>query len=161
MADAPIKLIVDNRRARFNFELLEKLEAGIVLKGTEVKSLRAGKLNLGDSYVDVTREGEVFLVGAHISPYAAGNRFNVEPMRARKLLLHNREIQRVGARIRERGLTLVPTRVYFKKGMVKVEIALARGKKLHDKRDTIKTRDSVREARQALSRKGPPRSSVE
>jgi SsrA-binding protein len=155
MAQAPFKLIADNRKARFNFELLDKLEAGIVLKGTEVKSLRAGKLNLGDSYCDVTREGEVWLMGAHISPYSAGNRFNADPLRPRKLLLHKREIERFGARIRERGLTLVPTRVYFKKGMVKVEIALARGKKLHDKRESIKSRDTAREERHALSRKSP------
>ncbi len=157
MAGAPIKLIVDNRKARFNFELLEKFEAGIVLKGTEVKSLREGKLNLGDSYCDITKEAEVWLVGAHISPYSSGNRFNVDPMRPRKLLLHKHEIDRVGSRIRERGLTLVPTRVYLKKGMVKVEIALARGKKLHDKREAIKTRDSEREARQSLSRRSPRR----
>ena len=155
MAAAPTKLIADNRKARFNFELLEKVEAGIVLKGTEVKSLREGKLNLGDSYCDVSKEGEVWLVGAHISPYSAGNRFNVDPLRPRKLLLHRREIERMGGRMRERGLTLVPTRVYLKKGVVKVEIALARGKKLHDKRDAIKVRDSAREARQALSRKSP------
>jgi SsrA-binding protein len=155
MAGAPIKLIADNRKARFNFELLDKVEAGIVLKGTEVKSLREGKLNLGDSYCDVTRDGEVWLVGAHISPYGAGNRFNVDPIRKRKLLLHRREIERMGARIRERGLTLVPTRVYWKKGLVKLEIALARGKKVHDKRDAIKARDSDREARQSQSRKAP------
>jgi SsrA-binding protein len=153
MAGEPIKLIADNRKARFNFELMDKVEAGIVLVGTEVKSLREGKLNLGDSYCDVTRDGEVWLVGAHISPYGSGNRFNVDPIRKRKLLLHRREIARLGARIRERGLTLVPTRVYWKKGLVKLEIALARGKKVHDKRDAIKTRDSDREARQAQSRR--------
>jgi len=153
MAGAPIKLIADNRKARFAFELLDKVEAGIVLRGTEVKSLREGKLNLGDSYCDVTRDGEIWLVGAHIAPYRSGNRFNVDPMRKRKLLLHRREIARLGARIRERGLTLVPTRVYLKKGLVKLEIALARGKKLHDKREAIRVRDTEREARQALSRK--------
>jgi SsrA-binding protein len=152
MAGEPIKLIADNRKARFNFELLDKVEAGIVLKGTEVKSLREGKLNLGDAYCDVTPDGEVWLVGAHISPYSSGNRFNVDPLRKRKLLLHKREIARLGSRIRERGLTLVPTRVYLKKGLVKLEIALARGKKQHDKRDSIKTRDTDRDTRQALSR---------
>ena len=153
MAGAPVKPIADNRKARFNFELIEKVEAGIVLKGTEVKSLREGKLNLGDAYCDVTNDGEVWLVGAHISPYSSGNRFNVDPLRKRKLLLNKREIARLGARIRERGLTLVPTRVYLKKGLVKLEIALARGKKLHDKRDSIKTRDEERDRRQALSRR--------
>jgi SsrA-binding protein len=156
MAGDRTKLIADNRKARFNFELFEKVEAGIVLTGTEVKSLRAGKLNLGDAYCDVTREGEVWLVGAHISPYEAGNRFNVDPLRKRKLLLHKREIARLGARIRERGLTLVPTRVYLKQGLVKLEIALARGKKQHDKRDAIKARDITRESRQALSRAAQP-----
>jgi|SRR5579863_9839183 SsrA-binding protein len=151
----PFKLIADNRKARFNFELLEKVEAGIVLKGTEVKSLREGKLNLGDSYCDVTNDSEVWLVGAHISPYSSGNRFNVEPLRKRKLLLHKKEIAKLGGKIRERGLTLVPTRVYFKKGLVKVEIALARGKKMHDKRDSIRARDTERDSRQALSRTGP------
>ena len=153
MAGEPHKLIADNRKARFNFELLEKFEAGIVLRGTEVKSLREGKLNLGDSYCDVSNDGEVWLVGAHISPYASGNRFNVEPLRKRKLLLHRREIEKLGSRIRERGLTLVPTRVYLKKGLVKVEIALARGKKTHDKRESIKTRDVERDTRQNLSRR--------
>jgi SsrA-binding protein len=150
MADAH-KLIADNRKARFNFELLERLETGVVLVGTEVKSLREGKLNLGDSYCDVTREGELMLVGAHISPYASGNRHNVNPLRPRKLLAHRTEILRLGAKVRERGLTLIPTRVYFKKGKVKVEIALAKGKKLHDKRESIKARDEIREARRALA----------
>lgn len=147
--DAAIKLIADNRKARFNYELLERAEAGIELVGTEVKSLREGKLNLGDSYCVIDRTGEVFLVDAHISPYAAGNRFNVDPMRRRKLLLHKREIFKLNAKVKERGLTLVPTRVYFKHARVKVEIALARGKKVHDKRDSIQARDAAREARRS------------
>jgi SsrA-binding protein len=147
--DAAIKLIADNRKARFNYELLERAEAGIVLTGTEVKSLREGKLNLGDSYCIIERAGEVFLVDAHISPYLAGNRFNVDPLRRRKLLLHKREIHKLNVKVKEKGLTLVPTRVYFKQGKVKVEIALARGKKLHDKRESIQARDAAREARRS------------
>jgi SsrA-binding protein len=147
--DAAIKLVADNRKARFNFELLERAEAGIVLTGTEVKSLREGKLNLGDSYCVIERAGEVFLVDAHISPYLAGNRFNADPLRRRKLLLHKREIHKLNVKVKEKGLTLVPTRVYFKQGKVKVEIALARGKKLHDKRESIQARDAAREARRS------------
>lgn len=147
--DAAIKMIADNRKARFNYELLEREEAGIVLTGTEVKSLREGKLNLGDSYCLIERNGEVWLVDAHISPYLAGNRFNVDPLRRRKLLLHKREIQKLNVKVKERGLTLVPTRVYFKQGKVKVEIALARGKKVHDKRESIQARDAAREARRS------------
>lgn len=147
--DAAIKMIADNRKARFNFELLERAEAGIVLTGTEVKSLRDGKLNLGDSYCVIERPGEVFLVDAHISPYMPGNRFNVDPLRRRKLLLHKREIQKLNVKVKEKGLTLIPTRVYFKQGRVKVEIALARGKKLHDKRESILARDAAREARRS------------
>jgi SsrA-binding protein len=150
MGKDAIKLIADNRKARFNYELLERAEAGIVLTGTEVKSLREGKLNLGDSYCLIERGGEVFLVDAHISPYLPGNRFNADPLRRRKLLLHKREIVRLGAKVKERGLTLVPTRVYFKGGKVKVEIALARGKKVHDKREAIQARDAAREARRSL-----------
>lgn len=147
--DAAVKIIADNRKARFNYELLERAEAGIVLTGTEVKSLREGKLNLGDSYCLIERNGEVFLVDAHISPYLPGNRFNVEPLRRRKLLLHKREIHKLNVKVKEKGLTLVPTRVYFKQGRVKVEIALARGKKVHDKRESIQARDAVREARRS------------
>jgi SsrA-binding protein len=147
--DAAIKIIADNRKARFNYELLERAEAGIVLTGTEVKSLREGKLNLGDSYCLIERNGEAFLVDAHISPYTAGNRFNVDPLRRRKLLLHKKEIQKLDIKVKEKGLTLVPTRVYFKQGRVKVEIAVARGKKVHDKRESIQARDMAREARRS------------
>jgi SsrA-binding protein len=149
--DASVKLISDNRKARFNYELMERVEAGIVLTGTEVKSLRAGKLNLGDSYCDIDRNGEMYLVDAHISPYTAGNRFNVDPLRRRKLLLHRKELARMDSKVKEKGLTIVPTRVYFKHGMVKVEVALARGKKLHDKRAAIQARDMARETRRAVN----------
>jgi len=152
MAADATKLIVDNRRARFNYDLLERIEAGIVLTGTEVKSLRAGKLNLVDSFCHVDSDGAMYLVGAHIAPYLPGSRFNPDPARPRKLLLHKGEIERLDARVREKGLTLIPTRVYFKKGRVKVEVALARGKKLHDKRESIKARDLDQELRRSLVR---------
>ena len=152
MAKEGIKLIADNRKARFNFELFDKLEAGIVLVGTEVKSLRNGKINFSDSYCQITREGEVFLVEAHISPYAHGNVHNHDPDRPRKLLLSRDQISRLASRVRERGLTIVPTRMYFSKGRVKLEIALAKGKKLHDKRESIKQRDADRESQREMHR---------
>ena len=139
------KLISANRRARFDYELGDSYEAGIVLVGTEVKSLRDGKLNLGDAYCAITREGEVWLKEAHISPYGHGTHFNHNPTRDRKLLLNKQEIRRIGQRVREKGLTVVPTRMYFKKGRAKVEIALAKGRKTHDKRDQIKERDVKRD----------------
>jgi SsrA-binding protein len=150
MSKTPGKLIADNRKARFNYTLLETFEAGIVLTGTEVKSLRAGKLNLGDSYCTIERDGEVYLADAHISPYSHGTHGNHEPLRRRKLLLNRTEIRRLQQRVREKGLTVVPTRVYFKHGWVKVEIALARGKKQYDKREAIKARDTARDLAQHL-----------
>lgn len=144
---APVKQIVVNRKARFQYELLDRVEAGIALKGTEVKSLRNGKISLGDAYCRIDRAGEVWLHDAHISPYTHAGHDNHDPLRTRKLLLHKPEIRRLHQRVREKGLTLVPTRLYFKHGRVKVEIALARGKALYDKRDTIKKRDQQREAR--------------
>ena len=148
-----IKVISDNRRARHDFFIEDTMEAGIVLQGTEVKSLRMGKVNLRDSYARV-ENGEVFLYGMHISPYEQGNRFNHDPLRPRKLLLHKREIRRLLGKTREDGYTLVPTRLYFTRGKAKVELALARGKKLYDKRDTAARRDANRRARQALGREG-------
>ena len=147
-----IKPIVDNRKARFQYELLERVEAGIVLTGSEVKSLRAGKINLGDGYCRIEPGGEMFLNDVHISPYSHAGYAQHEPLRPRKLLLHKKEILRLYQRVREKGLTLVPVRLYFKKGRVKVEIALAKGKTLYDKRETIKKRDSEREARQGRQR---------
>lgn len=147
----PTKLIADNRKARFNYELLDKFEAGIALKGSEVKSLREGKLNMGDAYCTIDRRSEVYLKDFHISPYSHGTHVNHEPMRARKLLLNKMEIRRLQQRIREKGLTLVPTRVYFKAGRVKVEIALAKGKKQYDKREHIKARDNARDLSRQLA----------
>ena len=145
------KTIADNRKARFNYTLMDTIEAGIALVGTEVKSLREGKLNLGDAYCIIDRKGEVFLKDAHISPYSHGTHTNHEPLRARKLLLNKNEIRRLQQRIREKGLTLVPVRVYFKGGRVKVAIALAKGKKQYDKRDAIKERDTAREVSRQLT----------
>jgi SsrA-binding protein len=145
----PVKLIVDNRKARFQYELLEKVEAGIALTGTEVKSLREGKINLGDGYCRIQRDGQMYLVDVHISPYTHAGYTQHEPLRERKLLLHKREILRLHQRVKERGLTLVPVRLYFKKGRVKVEIALAKGKTLYDKREAVRKRDEAREARQS------------
>ena len=138
------KVITTNRKAHHDYHILERMEAGIALRGTEVKSLRAGRVNLKDSYVEA-RDGEMTLIGTHISPYEAGNRFNHEPERPRKLLLHRREILRWGQKAREKGLTLVPLRLYFKNGKVKVEIALVKGKRSYDKREAIATRESQRE----------------
>ena len=143
------KLISDNRRARHDYHLLERFEAGIVLRGTEVKSLREGRANLQRSFADV-RDGEVFLVGAHISEYLQGNRENHEPDRDRKLLLHKREIASLIGKVQERGLTLVPTRLYWKDGKAKVELAVARGKEQRDKRRDLAERDAKRQIERAL-----------
>ncbi|HYS16502.1 MAG TPA: SsrA-binding protein SmpB [Candidatus Binatia bacterium] len=136
--------IATNRRARHEYEILETVEAGLVLRGTEVKSLRAGLVNFKDSYASV-RSGEGWLLGCHISPYSHGSDANHDPERDRKLLLHKREIARLGGKISERGLTLVPLRLYFKDGRAKVELGLARGKKLHDKRASLREREVRRE----------------
>jgi SsrA-binding protein len=138
------KLISDNRRARHDYHLTDRYEAGVVLTGTEVKSLREGRVTLQQAYADV-REREAWLVGVHIDEYAQGNRANHDPDRPRKLLLHQREIEKLYAQVREKGFTVVPTRLYFKDGRVKVEIALARGKDLYDKRRTIADRDARRQ----------------
>ena len=141
--------IVTNRRALHEFEVLERLEAGMVLTGTEVKSLREGTANLRDAYVFV-EGGEAFVVGLHIPPYAAGNRYNHEPDRIRKLLLHRREIDRMRGRVQERGLTMVPLVLYWKDGRVKLELGLARGKNVRDKRATEAARDARREIDRAM-----------
>ncbi|MDX9746535.1 MAG: SsrA-binding protein SmpB [Syntrophales bacterium] len=142
--DSPIKIIARNKMARVNYDISETFEAGIVLVGTEVKSLRAGRSNLKDSYAQVNNE-EVFLHDLHISPYTHGNRYNHDPLRPRKLLLHKREIKRLYGRTREKGFSLIPTKMYFKNGKIKVEIGLARGKKLFDKREDLKRREDQRD----------------
>jgi SsrA-binding protein len=144
-----IRPIAENRRARHDYHLLERLEAGLVLTGTEVKSLRDGRASLQNAYADV-RDGEVWLVNASIPTYAGGNIANHEPERERKLLLHRREIASLIGKVRERGFTLVPTRLYFKDGRAKVELALARGKEQRDKRRDIARRDAERQIERAL-----------
>ncbi len=138
------RAIATNRRARHEYEILETIEAGLVLRGTEVKSLRAGLVNFKDSYATM-RNGEVWLLGCHISPYSHGTDANHAPERDRKLLLHDREIKRLTGKIAERGLTLVPLKLYFKNGRAKLEVGLARGKKLHDKRSALREREVRRE----------------
>jgi SsrA-binding protein len=139
-----IQSIARNKRARYDYHILDTWEAGIVLTGTEVKSLRDGRANIGDAYGTV-RDGEVFLLNLHISPYERGGYTNHEPARTRKLLLHRKEIRRMIGAVEREGLTLIPLELYFKKGVAKVALALGKGKKVHDKRETEKSRDANRE----------------
>ena len=150
MADT--KLIAENRRARRDYEFLERLEAGVVLSGTEVKSVREGHVQLGSAYADI-RDGEAWLVGASIAEYAQKGSSGHDPDRERKLLLHRREIDSLYGKVREKGLTLVPVRMYFKDGRVKVELALARGRERVDKRRVIAERDAQRQMERALKRR--------
>jgi SsrA-binding protein len=138
------RAIATNRRARHEYAILETFEAGVVLRGTEVKSLRAGLVNFKDSYATV-RNGEVWLLGCHINPYSHGTDANHDPERDRKLLLHAKEISRLAGKVAERGLTLIPLKLYFKSGRAKLELGLGRGKKLHDKRSTLREREVKRE----------------
>ncbi len=146
-----IKILAANRQAGHNYLLLDRYEAGVVLTGTEVKAAREGKIQLKDSYAEV-HNGEAWLVNAHISPYSHGNRMNHDPVRSRKLLLHRTEIDKLLGKTRERGFTLIPTRVYLKTGRIKCELALARAKKLHDKREAERARATEAEAREAVRR---------
>ena len=150
MGDAEKKVICKNRRARFEYHIEETFEAGLVLQGSEVKSLRSGSADLSDSYGRI-RNGELFLVKAHIAAYDQA-RVNHEPERDRKLLMHRREINRIGSRLRERGFTLVPIQMYFKDGVAKVKVGLARGKRQHDKRRATAKRESERDLQRALKR---------
>lgn len=145
------KISVTNRKAYHDFSIQETYEAGIALLGTEVKSLREGRVNLKDSYVSI-KDGEAFLLNCHISPYSHGNRRNHDPVRSRKLLLHRREINRLWGALSQKGLTLVPLKIYFKKGRAKVEIGLAKGKRTYEKRETIKTKEAQREIERHLKR---------
>ncbi len=138
------KLVCLNKKARHNYFIEDTYEAGIALLGTEVKSLREGRANLGDSYGKI-KNGEVFLVDAHISPYSYANRFNHDPLRPRKLLLHKREIRRLIGKVQEKGFTLIPLRLYFSNGRAKVELGLGKGKKLFDKRETLKRKTMERD----------------
>lgn len=149
-----LKVVADNRRARFNYEIGETFEAGIVLTGSEVKSLRAGKATIAESYADA-RSGELWLINSNIPEYLQAGRFNHAPKRARKLLLQKREINRLTGAIEREGMTIVPLKLYFnEKGRAKIEIALARGKKLHDKRETLKKRSWERERGRLMRLKG-------
>lgn len=145
-----IKVIADNRKARFNYEILEKLEVGLMLQGSEVKALREGRANLGDGYARFNGGGG-YLCSVHISPYSHGGYANHEPLRPRKILLHRRELNKWLGKLKNKGLTVVPLKLYFnQKGLVKCELALARGKKVHDKRESLKKKDLDREARAAM-----------
>ncbi len=147
-----IKIVADNRQARFLYEILETYEAGIELLGTEVKSIRAGKANLRDGY-GLLRNGEIWLLNAHVSPHSTtGAYFNHEPTRTRRMLMHKAEIRKLIGKVEQQGLTLVPLKMYFKRGKVKVTMALVRGKKIHDKRDDLKKRDDKRDMERAMKR---------
>ena len=153
--DPRFKIAAENRRARYEFEIGEKMEAGLALTGTEVKSLRTGKATIAESYVGVTHDGEVELINANIPEYLQANRFNHEPKRARKLLLKAREIVKLAQGVEREGMTIVPLKLYFnERGRAKLEIALGRGKKLHDKRETEKKRDWNREKARVLRDRG-------
>lgn len=147
------KLITSNRKARHDYHILETVEAGLVLTGTEVKSLREGKASLAEAYARVEGD-EMFLVGMHIPEYAQGNRQNHEPTRPRKLLLHRREIERMRGKVLEKGLTVIPLRLYWKNGRAKVELALVRGKREYDQRQDVAKREARREMDRAMSRRG-------
>ena len=152
-ANDSIKIICKNRKARFNFEIEDAFEAGISLLGSEVKSLRKGRANLSDSYGKI-RNGEIFLVDAHISAYEQASRQNHDPLRERKILLHKKEIKKLIGKVAERGFSLIPLKLYFKNGKVKVELALAKGKKAYDKREAIKKKDQRRELERLIKYRG-------
>jgi SsrA-binding protein len=153
--ESNFKIVADNRRARYNYEIGEKFEAGLALTGTEVKSLRTGKATIAESYAGVDRAGEMWLYNANIPEYLAGNRFNHEPKRPRKLLLKSREISKLAQGVEREGMTVVPLRLYFNaRGRAKIEIALAKGKQMHDKRETEKKRDWAREKGRLMRERG-------
>jgi SsrA-binding protein len=153
MAEDGIKNIARNRRARHEYEVIDTFEAGIALIGPEVKSLRAGRANLGDAY-GVVRGGECWLEKLHISPYEPATRENADPQRSRRLLLHGREIRKIRSRVVEKGLTVVPLSLYFKNGLAKVELGLVRGKRVRDKREDLKRREAQRETARAMRNRG-------
>jgi len=145
-----IKVVATNHKASFEYFLLEKFEAGLVLQGSEIKSIRAGQISIQESYIDIEDGKQAWLMEAHIAPYEQANRFNHEPRRKRRLLLHKKQIRELWNSVRIKGMTIVPTRVYLKDGRAKIEIALARGKKAHDKRATIAKRDEARNAEREM-----------
>ena len=150
LAQQGIKIAAENRKARHDYSIHETFEAGIELVGTEVKALRAGKANLKDAYAQVTKTAEVYVYNLHISPYEQGNQFNHEPLRPRRLLLHRAEIRRLIGKVKEKGYALIPLKLYFTHGLVKMELALATGKKLYDKRQTMAEKDAKREMDRTL-----------
>lgn len=141
-----VKVVANNRKAGFEYFLLERFEAGLVLQGSEIKSIRAGQISIQEAYVDIENGEQAWLIESHIAPYAQANRFNHDPKRKRKLLLHKKQIRELWNNVRIKGMTIVPTKVYLKDGRAKVEIALAKGKKAYDKRATIAKRDEARSA---------------
>ena len=150
MAQQGIKIAAENRKARHDYAIHETFEAGIELVGTEVKALRAGKANLKDAYAQITKTAELYVYNLHISPYEQGNQFNHEPLRPRRLLLHRTEIRRLIGKVKEKGYALIPLKLYFTHGLVKMELALATGKKLYDKRQTMAEKDAKREMDRTL-----------
>ncbi len=152
MKKEDVKIVASNRKARHEYFIEDTIEAGIVLKGTEVKSIRAGRVNVKESYAMV-ENGEVFIYNMHISPYEQGNIYNVDPIRKRKLLLNKREIRRLEAQVMQKGYTLIPLTVYIKDGLVKVELALGKGKKLYDKREDIAKKDAMRKIERQVKEK--------
>jgi SsrA-binding protein len=146
-----VKVVANNRKAGFEYFLFERFEAGLALKGSEIKSIRAGQISLAESYIRVD-ENQAWLIEAHIAPYLQANRFNHDPKRPRRLLLHSKEIHEMWDAVRQKGVTIVPIRVYLKNGRAKLEIAIAKGKKLHDKREAIARRDAEREMDRETSR---------
>ena len=147
-----IKIITLNKKARFQYDIIEQIESGLVLQGTEVKSLRLGKVNLKDSYATINN-GEIFIYNMHISSYEQGNIFNHDPLRVRKLLLHKQEIKRLTGKVQEKGMTLVPLKIYFKEGRAKMELGLGKGKRLVDRRKDIARRDEERELQREFKEK--------
>ena len=145
------KTLAKNRKARYEYEIQKTMEVGIALKGTEVKSIRAGQINLSESYCRVDDNMQIYLMNAHISQYDFGNRHNHDPLRPKCLLLHRSEIRRLYGQVKEQGLTLIPLKIYLKGGIIKMELALGRGKKLYDKRQTMKKQDAQRDVERALS----------
>ncbi|MBM4194643.1 MAG: SsrA-binding protein SmpB [Gemmatimonadetes bacterium] len=148
-ADSPVQVIARNKRARFEYDITEQWEAGIMLLGTEVKSLRAGRATITDAF-GLVKDGEIWLLNMHVPPYEQGNQFNHDPARTRKLLLHTREIRRLIGAVERQGATLVPLELYFRGAHAKIRLGLGKGKKLHDKRETIRARDNARDIARAL-----------
>lgn len=152
MASENYRVIANNKKARHDFFIEDTIEVGVVLTGTEIKSIRKGKINLKDSYASI-KDGEIFVHSMHISPYEQGNIYNVDPLRVRKLLLHKREIRKLVGYVQQKGYSLIPLKLYLKGGRAKIELAVAKGKKLHDKRQTIAKKDADRRMRKQMSEK--------